>query len=70
MRANTSVVIPQHIREALDKSPNASAHNNIIVCKLNEKLYAARWNLQPHEMELDQLWETTTNEPCNLNPVT
>ena len=51
----------------MDKSPNASAHNNIIVCKLNEKLYSARWNLQPHVMELDQLWETTSTESCNLN---
>lgn len=63
MRADTSVVIPEHIREALDKSLNASPHNNIIVCKLNEKLYSARWNLQPHGMELDQLWETNTTEP-------
>jgi hypothetical protein len=50
--------IPQHIREALNKSPNASPRNNIIVTKLNENLYSARWNLQPHRMELDQLWET------------
>jgi hypothetical protein len=59
----TTIIIPEHIREALDKSPNASPHNNIIVCKLNEKLYSARWNLQPHVMELDQLWGTNTTEP-------
>lgn len=64
----TTTIIPEHIREALDKSPNASAHNNIIVTKLDENLYAARWNLQPHGMELDQLWETTSTESCNLNP--
>jgi hypothetical protein len=49
--------IPQHIQEALDKSPNASAANTIIVSQLNEKLFSARWNLQQHKMELDQLWE-------------
>ena len=51
------IKIPQHVREALDQSPNASPSNNIIVSKLNEKLFSARWNLQPHKMELDQLWE-------------
>ena len=66
----TTTIIPEHIREALDKSPNASPHNNIIVCKLNEKLYAARWNIQPHVMELDQLWETNATVTCNLNPET
>jgi hypothetical protein len=50
--------IPQHIRDALNKSPNASKNNTIIVCQINETLYSARWNLQPHTMELDQLWET------------
>lgn len=49
--------IPQHIREALDKSPNASPRNNIIVSQINEKLYAARWNLQHNVVELDQMWE-------------
>jgi hypothetical protein len=49
--------IPQHIQEALDKSPNASAANTIIVSQINEKIYSARWNLQPNRMELDQLWE-------------
>jgi hypothetical protein len=58
-----TIPIPEYVREALDKSPNASAQNTIIVCKLNEKLYAARWNLQPYGMELDQLWETVTTEP-------
>jgi hypothetical protein len=32
------------------------------VCKLNEKLYTARWNLQPHKMELDLVWEITATE--------
>lgn len=54
---NQTIHIPQHIREALDKSPNASANNTIVVTQLNDKLYAARWNLQPNKMELDQLWE-------------
>lgn len=54
---NQIIHIPQHIREALDKSPNASANNTIVVTQLNDKLYAARWNLQPNKMELDQLWE-------------
>ncbi len=49
--------IPEHIREALNKSPNASPSNTIIVSQLNEKLYAARWNLQHAVMELDQMWE-------------
>ena len=56
--------IPQHVREALDKSPNASPRNNIIVTMLNETLYSARWNLQPHRMELDQLWEVN----CETQP--
>ena len=54
---NQTVHIPEHIREALNKSPNASANNSIVVTQLNDKLYSARWNLQPHKMELDQLWE-------------
>ena len=58
----TTTIIPEHIREALDKSPNASPHNNVIVCKLDEKLFAARWNLQPHKMELDLVWEITATE--------
>ena len=62
------MTIPEHIREALDKSPNASAHNNIIVTKLGENLYAARWNLQPHGMERSKLWDATSTESCNLNP--
>lgn len=49
--------IPKHIRETLNKSPNASPSNNIIVTKIDEKIYSARWNLQPNRMELDQLWE-------------
>jgi hypothetical protein len=49
--------IPEYIQEALDKSPNASAANTIIVSQINEKLFSARWNLQQHKMELDQLWE-------------
>ena len=49
--------IPQYVREALDQSPNASPSNNIIVSQINERVYAARWNLQPNRMELDQLWE-------------
>lgn len=54
---NQTVHIPEHIREALNKSPNASANNNIIVTQIDEKIYSARWNLQPNKMELDQLWE-------------
>ncbi len=49
--------IPQHIIEILNKSPNASPSNNIIVTQIDEKIYSARWNLQPNKMELDQLWE-------------
>jgi len=49
--------IPEHIREGLDKSPNASPRNKIIVTMLNETLYSARWNLQPHGLDLEQLWE-------------
>lgn len=52
-----NISIPQHIREALNKSPNASPNNTIIFSKLNEKLYAARWNLQHVKIELDQMWE-------------
>jgi hypothetical protein len=52
-----NIYIPEHIREALNKSPNASPNNSIIVSQLNEKLYAARWNLQHNVMELDQMWE-------------
>jgi hypothetical protein len=54
--------IPEHIRDALNKSPNASPNNSIIVSQLNEKLYAARWNLQHNVMELDQMWEVN-DEP-------
>jgi hypothetical protein len=50
--------IPQHIREALNKSPNASPRNNIIVTMLSETLYSARWNLQPHGLDLEILWES------------
>jgi hypothetical protein len=60
-----SISIPQQVREALDKSPNASPRNTIIVSQLNETLYAARWNLQPHKMELDQLWEVN----CEIQSV-
>ena len=56
--------IPKHVKEVMDKSPNASPQNNIIVTMLNEKLYSARWNLQPHRMELDQLWEVN----CETQP--
>jgi hypothetical protein len=49
--------IPEYIRETLNKSPNASPSNNIIVTQIDEKIYSARWNLQPNRMELDQLWE-------------
>ena len=54
---NESIQIPDHILQELHKSPNASASNTIIVSQINETLYSARWNLQPHKMELDQLWE-------------
>jgi hypothetical protein len=60
---NQSIIIPQHVREALDKSPNASAKNTIIVSQINETLYSARWNLQPHKMELDQMWEVNCEIP-------
>jgi hypothetical protein len=60
-----SIPIPQHVRESLDKSPNASPRNTIVVSQLNETLYAARWNLQPHKMELDQLWEVN----CEIQSV-
>lgn len=63
----TPIVIPQHIREALDKSPNASPRNTIIVTKLNKNLYSAGWNLQPHGMELNQQWEIPSTEPCKVN---
>ena len=56
--------IPKHVKEVMDKSPNASPRNNIIVTMLNEKLYSARWNLQPHVMELDQMWEVN----CETQP--
>jgi hypothetical protein len=52
-----NISIPQYVREALDKSPNASPNNSIIVSQMNEKLYSARWNLQHNVMELDQMWE-------------
>lgn len=54
---NEPIHIPQYIIEALNKSPNSSPNNNIIVSKLNDNLYSAGWNLQPQAMELDQLWE-------------
>lgn len=54
--------IPEHIMDALNKSPNASPNNSIIVSKWNEKLYSARWNLQHNVMELDQMWEVN-DEP-------
>ena len=57
-----NIHIPEHIRDALNKSPNASPNNSIIVSQLNEKLYAARWNLQHNVMELDQMWEVN-DEP-------
>jgi hypothetical protein len=57
MNTPTLVHIPHHIHDALNRSLNASANNNIMVSQLSETLYAARWNLQPHKMELDQLWE-------------
>ena len=59
--------IPQHVKEALDKSPNASPRNNIIVTKLNENLYSARWNLQPHGLDLEVLWETNTSPKINVD---
>lgn len=48
--------------DALNKSPNASPNNSIIVSKWNETLYSARWNLQHNVMELDQMWEVN-DEP-------
>ena len=57
-----NIHIPEHIRDALNRSPNASSNNSIIVSQLNEKLYAARWNLQHNVMELDQMWEVN-DEP-------
>lgn len=52
-----TISIPPYVREALDKSPNASSNNSIVVTQLNEQLYSARWNLQHNVMELDQMWE-------------
>lgn len=52
-----NIHIPEHIMDALNKSPNASPNNSIIVSKWNETLYSARWNLQHNVMELDQMWE-------------
>lgn len=52
-----TISIPFYVREALDKSPNASPNNSIVVTQLNEQLYSARWNLQHNVMELDQMWE-------------
>jgi hypothetical protein len=57
MHKSTHIHIPQHIHDALNRSPNASPNNSIIVCQMNEKLYSARWNLQHNGMELDQMWE-------------
>jgi len=57
MHTSTYVHIPQHIQDALNRSPNASPNNSIIVSQINEKLYAARWNLQHNVMEMDQMWE-------------
>ena len=54
---NESIQIPDHVLKELHQSPNASASNTIIVSQINEKLFSARWNLQPHKMELDQMWE-------------
>jgi hypothetical protein len=59
-----NIYIPQHIREALDKSPNASPNNSIIVSQINEKLYSARWNLQHNVAELDQMWEVNGETPA------
>jgi len=50
--------IPEYVREALNKSANASPRNTIIVTELKENLYSARWNLQPHGLDLEVLWET------------
>lgn len=52
-----TISIPFYVREALDKSLNASPNNSIVVTQLNEQLYSARWNLQHNVMELDQMWE-------------
>lgn len=52
-----NIHIPEYIRDALNKSPNASPDNSIIVSQLNEQLYSARWNLQHNVMELDRMWE-------------
>ena len=57
-----NIHIPEYIRDALNKSPNASPNNSIIVSKWNETLYSARWNLQHNVMELDQMWEVN-DEP-------
>lgn len=62
--------IPQHVREALGKSPNASPRNNIIATKLNENLYSARWNLQPHGLDLEPLWEINTSPKINIDKPT
>lgn len=51
-------MIPQHVRDTLAASPNASEANTITVCKLSDTLYTARWNLQPVSFELDTQWST------------
>jgi len=61
---NESIQIPDHVLQELHKSPNASESNTIIVSQINETLYSARWNLQPHKMELDQMWEVN----CEKQP--
>lgn len=59
--------IPKHVRESLGKSLNASPRNTIIVTKLNENLYSARWNLQPHGLDLEPLWEINTSPKINVD---
>jgi hypothetical protein len=43
------IEIPDDVREILDKSPNASPRNNIVVTHLGNRNYGAGWNLKPND---------------------
>jgi hypothetical protein len=61
-RIKSDITIPQHVKDQLAQSPNASPTNSIVICKLSDTLYTARWILQPVSFELDVQWDTTNQE--------
>ena len=57
-----NIYIPDHVREKLNASPNASPRNTIIVSKISDTIYFARWNLMPEVVELETCWEINVDK--------